>query len=158
MTLARGDRLTLLGSFISQEHNITLAMLVGFSVSNPAAQPEFQVALTYYGEQAPPNPPEESFFQAVGQKCLLMSSQICHILILKNLFRIADTALAGFILAGLQQQAAGTGSDVPLHLTSFMDKDPDQINTSILDAVSVSRDRVNLDRLPQPYTDACDRV
>ena len=143
-------------------------MLAGFNVSNPAAQPEFQVALTYYGEQAPPNPPEESSFQAVGQtlalkltrdcQCLPMSSPICHILILKNLFRIADTALAGFILAGLQQQAAGTGSDVPLHLTSFMVKDPDQINANILDAVSVSRDRVNLDRLPQPYTDACDRV
>ena len=47
----------------------------------------------------------ETFFQAVGQtlalkltrdcQCLLILSQICHILILKNLFGIADTALAG---------------------------------------------------------------
>jgi len=146
-------------------------MLVGVHVSNPAAEPVSKVALADHGPQAPPYP----LFRNVLPSCRTDSRLEAHKRLpmstdlVPNLphphpqeslrYRGHGSRWVG-ILAGLEQQAAGTGSDLPPHLTSFMDKDPDQVNTSILNLiVGVSRERVDLDHLPRSYTaDACEKV
>ena len=141
-------------------------MLVQLHFSNPAAKPVFQVALQQAGQagQEHPSTPER-FFQAVGQnfdsklttdcQSLVLLSQIFHILILKNFFRIADTALVVCILRDFEEKAADPVSQ-DHHLASLLlQQDKDEITQVVLDAVGgVSRDRVNLFRLPKPYTDA----